>query len=152
VNLLDAAGRARWRASASSCRPTKPMPPKMTAERKGDTVFKKGSGDWTKYRGDGVREVDFHRSTTGSRYRPAFDYREAMAEVEGDALDALRSAHSQGVTTVLFIHGWSTSRPGRTTSRSVIRNLMRSKEATPYIRRSHCIQHESVFVAAIRSQ
>jgi hypothetical protein len=115
-------------------------------------MFKKGTGDWTKYRGDGVREVDFHRSSTSSGYREAFDYREAMADVERDALDALSSAYADGITTLLLTHGWSTSRPGKTTSRSVIRSLMRSKEATPYIRRSQCIQHESVFVAAIRSK
>lgn len=114
-------------------------------------MFKKGTGDWTKYRGDGVREVDFHRSNTISGYREAFDYREAMAEVERDALDALSSAYADGITALLFTHGWSTSRPGKTTSRSVIRSLMRSREATPYIRRSQCIQHKSVFVATIRS-
>jgi hypothetical protein len=113
-------------------------------------MFKKGTEDWKKYRADGVREVDFHRSGTSSGYRVPFAY--AMAEVERDVLDALRSAHAQGVKTVLFTHGCSTSRPGRTTSRSVVRSLMRSKEATPYICRSQCIQHESVFVAAIRSK
>jgi hypothetical protein len=115
-------------------------------------MFKKGTVDWKQYRADGFREVDFHRSGTSSGYRVPFAHEEAMAEVERDALDALRSAHAQGVKTVLFRHGCSTSRPGRTTSRSVVRSLMRSKEATPYICRSQCIQHESVFVAAIRSK
>jgi hypothetical protein len=87
-------------------------------------MFKKGTGDWTKYRGDGVREVDFHRSNTSSGYRATFDYREAMADVERDTLDALRSAHAEGVATLLFTHGSSTSRPGKTTSRSVVRSLM----------------------------
>lgn len=30
------------------------------------------------------------------------------------------------------------------------RSVMRIKEATPYVVRAHCIQHPSVFVAAIR--
>ncbi len=38
----------------------------------------------------------------------------------------------------------------QTTARSVIRGLMRSKAATPYIVRNQCIQHHSCFVAAIR--
>jgi hypothetical protein len=46
---------------------------------------------------DGVREVDFHRSGTSPGYRLPVAYEEAMAEVERDALDALRSAHAQGV-------------------------------------------------------
>jgi hypothetical protein len=129
-----------------------PPQPEMAAHWKEDAMFMKGTGDWTKYRGDGVREVDFHRSSTSSGYREAFDYREAMAEVERDALDALRGAHAERITTLLLRHGWSTSGRGKTTSRSVIRSLMRSKEATPYIRRSHCIEHEAVFVAAIRSK
>jgi hypothetical protein len=67
-------------------------------------MFKKGTGDWTKYRGDGVREVDFHRSSTSSGYREAFDYREAMAEVERDALDALSSAYADGIATLLLTY------------------------------------------------
>src|ERR1035437_9916430 len=50
----------------------------------------------------------------------------------------------------MFLHGWSTSRPGNTTSRSQVRKLMQSKESTPYIVRRDCIQHDTVFVAAIR--
>jgi hypothetical protein len=113
-------------------------------------MFKKGFGDWTKYRGDGVREIDFHRASTGAKYREAFDNREAMAKVEKDTLDALSRAYADGITTLLLTHGWSTSGPGKITARSVIRKLMRTKEATPYVCRSQCIQHESVFVAAIR--
>jgi hypothetical protein len=50
----------------------------------------------------------------------------------------------------MFIHGWHTSRVGRTTARSVVRGFMRSKGATSLIERKHCIQHQTVFVAKIR--
>ena len=66
------------------------------------------------------------------------------------AFEALKDAYQQGLSYVIFTHGHSTSRPGQTTARSQIRKLMRSKSATPYMIRSESIQHESVFVAAIR--
>jgi hypothetical protein len=66
-------------------------------------------------------------------------------------LSAIREAYTRGVPYVLLVHGNSTSRPGKTTQRSMIRSLMRSKDATPYIVRSECIQHHTVFVAKIRS-
>jgi hypothetical protein len=73
-----------------------------------------------------------------------------MGNVWERAFEALRGAHEQGAKYVLFTHGSSTSRLGKTTARSQVRGLMRSKEATPYILRSKCIQHDTVFVAAIR--
>src|SRR6266853_5509834 len=111
------------------------------------TAFEIGSGGWRQYRGAGVVEVDFHKSEFGPREIP---YWEAMYEVYDETLAALKSAYEHGVERVLFRHGSSTSRRGNTTSRSVVRGLMRSKEATPYIRRRDCIQHETVFVAAIK--
>src|SRR5262249_34166107 len=111
-------------------------------------MFKKGSGNWTQYRRlPKSIEVDFHYSESGPRNIP---YWEAMDTVWGKAFDALEQAYHQGVRYVIFTHGSSTSRPGRTTARSQIRKLMRSPAATPYIRRSECIQHETVFVTAIR--
>lgn len=111
-------------------------------------MFKAGSGNWTQYRQlPDVIEVDFHYSEYGTRQVP---YEDAMSDIGADALKALQSAYQQGKRYVLFTHGSSTSRPGKTTARSEIRGLMRSKEATPYICRSECIQHNSVFVAAIR--
>jgi len=73
-----------------------------------------------------------------------------MAAVYSDALEALKNAQLNKLDYVVFTHGWSTSRPGTITSRSHVRKLMRSREATPYIIRRNCIQHHSVFVAAIR--
>ncbi len=112
-------------------------------------MFKQGTGDWTQYRTlQPSMEVDFHWLEYGRREVP---YEEAMAEVWDTALEALKEAQQKGIRYVLFRHGHSTSRPGKSTARSEVRSLMRSKEATPYIIRRECIQHESVFVAAIRA-
>ena len=110
-------------------------------------AFKKETGDWKRYRRLGPQlEIDFHHED-GRREIP---YEDAMASVLVEAMDALKTASKQGLSYVLLTHGCSTSRPGNTTARSQVRSLMRSPDATPYIIRSQCIQHESVFVAAIR--
>jgi len=112
------------------------------------TVFKRESGSWTQYRKlPSVVEVDFHWSEHGPRELP---YWEAMGQVHQTALESLKAAQESGNRYVLFRHGWSTSRLGKTTARSEVRSLMRSPEATPYIIRRECIQHDSVFVAAIK--
>ena len=113
-------------------------------------MFKIGTGNWTQYRGDGVMEVDFHWAEKGSQWEPKPPYHERMAGVYSTTLRALENAYQNGVERIIFIHGWSTSRPGKETSRSVVRGVMRSKHATPYICRRECIQHETVCVAAIR--
>ena len=111
-------------------------------------AFKRENGDWLKYRElPGLCEVDFHWAD-GQRKKP---YWEVMEDVRGVVLNSLAKAQEEGKQYVLFTHGLSTSGPGKTTARSQIRVLMRSKDATPYIDRKKCIQHESVFVAAIRS-
>jgi hypothetical protein len=110
--------------------------------------MRRESGDWTRYRTlANLVEVDFHRSDEGP---PEISYWEAMARVFDDALAALRDAQAQGKSWVLFTHGSSTSRLGKTTARSVVRGLIRSKAATPHVLRARCIQHPTVFVAAIR--
>ncbi len=113
------------------------------------STFEQATGDWTQYRKlQPSIEVDFHSSEYGPREVP---YWEAMAEVRHKALEALKEAQREGIRYVIFRHGWSTSRPGKTTARSEVRSLMRSKEATPYIIRKECIQHEeAVFVAVLR--
>jgi hypothetical protein len=114
-------------------------------------LFKKGDGNWTQYRASDVMEVDFHRVDPYRKaYRGQFAFHDAMAEVAIDTVEALKTAQQTGFRAVLFTHGWSTSRRGRTSSRSVIRGIMRSKEALPYIIRSESIQHEAVFFAVIR--
>lgn len=115
-------------------------------------AFKKGTGDWTEYRKlDGVTEYDFHRSeengVSSEGWRP---YAERMEAVYSETLEKLKDAQQAGKKFVLFTHGSSTSRPGKITSRSQIRAVMRSKVSTPYIIRKECIQHGSAFVAAIR--
>ena len=111
--------------------------------------FQKGHGDWTQYRNlPSLVEVDFHYSDYSER---PYDYYEAMGNIREIVLNALKKAYEGNDTEyILFIHGSSTSGQSKTTARSVVRGLMRSKDATPYVKRKRCIQHRSVFVAAIR--
>jgi len=118
------------------------------------TTFKHESGDWTRYRElPNLIEIDFHRA----QEHPAAQtgtapYHERMASVGSDTFQALQAAQVAGKDWVPFTHGSSTSRRGATTSRSIVRGLMRSREAAPFIVRSQCIQHDSVFLARIRRQ
>lgn len=110
--------------------------------------FREESGDWKEYRNlPDVEEVDFHRQSNAGDWMP---YWERMDEVTQTCLNVVRAAQDRGSKYVIFTHGWSTSRIGKTTARSQVRKFMRSSEATPFIIRSRCIQHYSVFVAAIR--
>ncbi len=112
-------------------------------------MFKKNNyySDWVEFRKlPDLMEVDFHWSEEGAQGH----YRENMDAVRKVVLQSLVQAQEQGKQFVLFTHGQSTSHSGKTTSRSQVRGLMRSKEATPYIIRSQSIEHSSVFVAAIR--
>ena len=109
-------------------------------------------GDWACFQNlPNTREVDFHPPPRAFRdeddYMP---YWARMNEVYARTLEALESAYEDGIDWVIFRHGYSTSRRGKTTSRSVVRSVMRSTESTPYIVRKKCIQHYSVFVAAIK--
>src|ERR1700688_2964160 len=105
-------------------------------------------GDWVGYRKrcglSKADEIDLHY---GRRDRNMASYDEAMADVEQRISDRLRKAQENGREYLMFIHGHSTSRPGQTTARSIVRGFMRSKEATPFIVKAHCIQHTTVFVA-----
>jgi hypothetical protein len=92
-------------------------------------------------------EVDFH---LGRRQPGTGSYDDAMGEIHRAIADAVRTAQQNGAEWLMAIHGVSTSGPGKTTTRSVIRGFMRSAEATPYIVRKDCTQHETVFVAKIR--
>lgn len=112
------------------------------------TPFKKHIGNWLELRGGGVQEIDLHVEEARTR---RVSYVEVMAETYREALEALKQGQAEGVAKILFVHGRSTSGPGKTTKRSVIRGLMRSPEATPYIVRSACIQHETAFLAVLRS-
>ena len=79
-------------------------------------------------------------------------YQNRMYAVYEGALEALKQAFEAGYESIIFEHGRSTSRNGKTTARSQIRSLMRSKDATPYIDRKRCIQHDSVFVAVFKAR
>jgi hypothetical protein len=108
--------------------------------------FQSGSGDWIEYRQlPGLVDLDLHYADNNP-----VPFHEKMARVHREALEALQGAQANGKEFLLIRHGHSTSRPGRTTARSVVRALMRSKEATPFIVRKACTQHYSVFVATIR--
>jgi len=105
------------------------------------------NGNWTDYRKlPNNLEIDLH---LGEGFG---EYSERMEEIREDVLKILASAQNEGNKYVIFCHGHSTSRIGKTTTRSVIRSVMRSKEATPYIIRSKSIQHYSVLVAAINTK
>ena len=98
--------------------------------------------DWTRYRElAGVMEVDFHRA----EQQDGGHYEDHMAAVYHDTLDALEQAQKNGHQYVLFTHRASTSYGWKkTTSRSVVRGIMRSPAATPYIIRAQSsIQHET---------
>lgn len=109
--------------------------------------FRFETRNWVEYRAlPGIVEVDFHFAPHESQGA----FHEHMRDGRERTLKALENAYRSGMRYVLFTHGWSTSGPGRTSMRSVVRGVMRSKDATPFIVRSQCIQQPSVFVAAIR--
>lgn len=109
--------------------------------------FKFEDKNWVEYRNlPDLMEVDFHFSPGES----LGTFHDNMRDVHDRTMWALQEAQCGGKQHVLFTHGRSTSRPGKTSARSVVRRVMRSKNATPYLLRARCIQHPSVFVAAIR--
>jgi hypothetical protein len=113
-------------------------------------MFKREHGNWTEYRArfglSPADEIDLHFG----RRELGVSYDEVMAEVKSIVLQCLRGAQANGRPHFMFIHGWSTSRPGQTTARSVVRGVMRSPAATPYIVRAECIQHHTVFLVKIK--
>jgi DNA-nicking Smr family endonuclease len=123
-----------------------------TGEAKNMTKkFQPGRGPWQQYRAQlnlsGSDEIDLH---FGKRDPSLMSFREAMAGVTELVVASLNEARRKGRCHVMFIHGSSTSRRGKTTARSQVRNFMRSKHATPLIDRSGCIEHGTVFVAKLK--
>jgi hypothetical protein len=102
-------------------------------------------GIWSDTRGLNCLVVDFHDNN-----QPWMPYHEKMADAGNRALEALEQAQRDGRAWVLFTHGQSTSRPGATTCRSVVRSLMRGRQATPFLNRAECRQGEAFFLAAIK--
>jgi hypothetical protein len=91
-------------------------------------------------------EVDLHFG----RREWGVEYQDVMADIDRLVREKVREAQESGRPYLMFIHGWSTSRPGQTTARSIVRGFMRSKDATSFIVKAGCIQHETVFIAKIR--
>jgi hypothetical protein len=113
--------------------------------------FQQSNGDWRQYRSQlGLTESDEIDLHFGKRDPTRLSYREAMAGVVNLVIAKLREAQFNGRSHVLIIHGSSTSRRGKTTARSQVRNFMRSKDATPLIDRKGCIQHNAAFLAKIK--
>jgi hypothetical protein len=113
--------------------------------------FQIGRGPWRQYRSQfslsASDEINLH---FGKRDPSSMSFQEAMAGVTDIVEAALEEARRKRRPYVMFIHGSSTSRRGKTTARSQVRNFMRSKYATPLIERSGCIQHETAFVAKLK--
>jgi DNA-nicking Smr family endonuclease len=113
--------------------------------------FQLGRGPWRQYRAQlGLSESDEIDLHFGKRDPSRMTFREAMAGVTDLVAASLEAARRKGRPYVMFIHGSSTSRRGKTTARSQVRNFMRSKHATPLIDRSGCIQHGTVFIAKLK--
>jgi hypothetical protein len=113
--------------------------------------FQRGYGDWKQYRSRfGLTEVDEIDLHFGKRDLSQLSFKQAMAGVINLVIAKLKDARLNGRSHVMIIHGRSTSRRGKTTARSQVRNIMRSKHATPLIDRKGCIQHDTVFVARLR--
>lgn len=104
-------------------------------------------GDWTDLRGEGVLEIDGYHPDGEDDHAPHY---ERMQNVYDGVFEILREAREQGYEAVLFRHGHSTSRRGKTTSRSQIRKAMRSPGATPFVDRARSVQHPSVFLVRLK--
>lgn len=108
------------------------------------------SGDWKLMRQRfGLRdhdELDLHFG----RRDPHEPYWNVMADVETLVREGIEHAYRHKRPYLLITHGWSTSRNGATTARSIVRGFINSKEATPFIERAKCIQHNSAFLVKIR--
>lgn len=110
-------------------------------------TFKSDYRDWVEFRKfPDLLEFDMHWSEEISDR----SYHENVEQVPYFVQRCLENAQKQGKKYVMFTHGHSTSRIGKTTTRSQVRKFMRSKVATPLIVREESIQHYSVFVAAVR--
>jgi broad specificity phosphatase PhoE len=111
--------------------------------------FSKNEKNWVEYRNlPQLTELDFH-NWYKDRYQP---YWEFLDDMENAVWDALKKAQKNKNEWLLVTHGSSTSRPGKTTARSITRRVMNDKRATPFIVRGQCIQQETVFLAKIRKE
>ncbi len=107
-------------------------------------MFIKADGDWEflKYLGK-IYYVDFYLPEGKTFY-------EKMEQSHRIVINSLKYAQEEGYDYVLFNHGDSRSGPVLGSPKSAVRSIMKSKEAIPYIIKKKSIQHESVFLAAIK--
>jgi hypothetical protein len=113
-------------------------------------MFKREERNWVEYRElPKLLEIDFHPDDQDQEFAD-LPYHEKLQQWNELTLNALHRAQMEGRQWVLFKHGHSTSHIGKKTARSVVRGVMRSKKATPFIVRRESIQQPSVFLAAIR--
>jgi hypothetical protein len=112
--------------------------------------IQKQTGNWTELRKRFALTPDDEIDMHFGRRNPHTPYESVMADVAEVVESELRKALDNGRHYLMFVHSWSTSRPGKTTARSMVRAFMRSPAATPLIEREGCIQHDTVFVAKIR--
>ena len=111
--------------------------------------FISADSNWVEYRKlPNCIEVDFH--WVDGKKKREIPYWEAMEQVESTAYNAIEKAWQRGLDFVLMTHGSSTSWPGRTTARSTIRALMRSKRVSPFVVKNRSIQDDSCFVVALK--
>jgi hypothetical protein len=84
-------------------------------------IIRRETGNWVEYRQrfdlSAADEVDLH---FGKR-ELGLSYYEVMDDVKQIVVHSLRKAQENDRPYIMFVHGWSTSRRGQTTARSVVR-------------------------------
>jgi hypothetical protein len=93
-----------------------------------------------------VLHVDFHWAGSA----PGVSHAKKVRDCYGESLSALQSAHERGLAWVVFMQGSSTSGRSKDSCRSVIRELLQSPAATPYVDRARCFSNSSITAVAIR--
>lgn len=109
--------------------------------------FKTAEGPWIALYKPGAIRLDLHFG----RGDGTTHYTDRMRDNYLLVLQTLKDAQVRNVLWVLITHGASTSGPGKLTARSVVRGIMRDPEATPYIVRKECVQHETAFLVRIKT-
>jgi hypothetical protein len=112
-------------------------------------MFQKLKGDWESFSNSlpGLMRVDMHFG----RGKPGAFWDNMIAN-SNLVMDSLQKAQEKGYQYVLFAHGYSTARPGQTTTRSIVRAIMKGTASTPFIIKNKSYHHNSVFIARIKSK
>ena len=89
--------------------------------REGMEAMKREQGNWVDYRKrfglSADDEVDLHFGPRDPHVR----YEQVMVDVQRHVEESLRKAQENGRPYLMFVHGWSTSRPGQTPIHAVKR-------------------------------